>query len=64
MAIMQIVPFSECEQRRFEYIIDNDEDAAKLPERCAPGSMALSCATGNVFIVNASRAWVKLGGEA
>lgn len=63
MAIQQIAPFATCENRRYDYIIDNDEDAAHLPERCAAGSTALSCDSGNVFIVNASGNWVKLGGD-
>lgn len=63
MAIQQIAPFATCEKRRFDFIIDTDEDAAQLPATCAAGSTALSCDSGNVFIVNASGAWVKLGGE-
>lgn len=62
MAIEQIAPFSKCERRRYDYIIDTDEDVADLPETCAAGSTALSCASGEMFIVNASHKWVKLGG--
>jgi hypothetical protein len=62
MAIEQIAPFSTCEKRRYDYIIDTDEDADQLPASCAAGSTALSCASGSVFIVNASHEWVKLGG--
>ena len=64
MAIQQISPFSTCEKRRYDFIIDTDADAADLPATCSAGSTALSCASGNVFIVNASHVWVLLGGDA
>lgn len=49
--------------RQKEFILDAETDVAKLPE-CVPGSTALVCATGNVYIVNASGTWVLFGGEA
>lgn len=64
MAIEQVAPFATCEKRRYDYIMDTDADAANLPKTCAAGSTALSCASGRVFIVNASGAWVELGGGA
>lgn len=51
-----------CDSASHEFIIDTDADAKNLPEGCCCGSTALSCETGNVFIVNASGKWVKLGG--
>lgn len=63
MAYKQIAPTLECMNKMHDYILDTDEDVADLPETCAAGSTALSCATANVFIVNASGTWVKLGGE-
>lgn len=62
MAIKQISPTMNCSSRIHDFIIDTDADAADLPETCAAGSTALSCASGNVFIVNASGEWVILGG--
>lgn len=62
MAIKQIAPTMDCKNRMYDFIIDTDADKASLPETCAAGSTALSCATGNIFIVNASGKWVKLGG--
>jgi hypothetical protein len=47
----------------FEFIADTEADVASLPQ-CKPSSTALVCATGNVYIVNASGEWVKFGGEA
>lgn len=44
-----------------EFIVDTDADFANLPEACT-GSTALSVATGNVYIVNASGNWVPFGG--
>lgn len=64
MAFEQISPFSTCEKRRYDFIMDTDQDLADLPTECAPGSTALSCASGKVFIVNASHMWVELGGDA
>ena len=62
MAIEQVAPFSKCEKRRYDYIIDTDADVANLPKTCAAGSIAISCASGKVFIVNASHNWVEFGG--
>lgn len=62
MAIKEIAPTLNCTHKMHDYIIDTDNDAKDLPETCAAGSTALSCASGNVFIVNASGQWVKLGG--
>lgn len=63
MAFQQIGPYSTCERRRYDYILDEDQDLASLPEICAPGSTALSCASGTLFVLNASGEWVALGGE-
>ena len=49
--------------RVFEFIADTETDVSSLPQ-CKPSSTALVCATGNVYIVNASGQWVKFGGEA
>ena len=48
---------------RKEFICDTEADVSTLPE-CVPGSTALICTTGDVYIVNASGQWVKFGGEA
>lgn len=48
--------------KRKEFLCDTDEDFADLPE-CCTGSTAVSVATGNVLVVNASGKWVALGGE-
>lgn len=64
MAYKQIAPTLECANKMHDYILDTDADAANLPATCAAGSTALSCASGKVFIVNASGAWVELGGAA
>ena len=45
-----------------EYICDTDADVADLPQSC-PGSTALVCSSGKVYIVNASSNWVEFGGE-
>lgn len=45
-----------------EFICDTDADFADLP-KCNPGDTAVSTATGNVYVVNASGNWVAFGGE-
>ena len=46
---------------RKEFICDTDADFANLP-KCCTGSTAVSVATGNVVVVNASGEWVAFGG--
>lgn len=43
-----------------EFICDTDTDFALLP-KCDPGSIAVSIATGTVYVVNASGNWVEFG---
>lgn len=45
-----------------EFICDTDADFASLPKAHA-GDTAVSAATGNVYVVNASGNWVPFGGE-
>jgi DNA-binding beta-propeller fold protein YncE len=45
-----------------EFICDTDADFASLPKG-KPGDTAVSAATGNVYVVNASGNWVAFGGE-
>lgn len=45
-----------------EFICDTDADFANLPKG-KPGDTAVSAATGNVYVVNASGNWVPFGGE-
>lgn len=45
-----------------EYICDTDADFKDLPKR-NPGDTAVSAATGNVYVVNASGEWVLFGCE-
>lgn len=52
-------PFPEAVRK--EYLCDTDADFADLP-KAAPGSTAVSAATGNVMVVNASGEWVAFGG--
>lgn len=54
--------YCECaDAQKKEFLCDTDADFADLPTAC-PGSTALSVATGNVYVVNASGEWVKFGG--
>lgn len=62
MAYKQIAPTYECEAPRREFVLDTDADIADLPE-CGSGSVALSVASGKVFMKNASGVWAVLGGE-
>ncbi len=62
MAIKQMNPITECEHRKYDYVMDTDADAENLPATCASGSTAISVASGNIFMVNASGEWKLLGG--
>ena len=46
-----------------KFMLDTDDDAKELP-KCCPGSEALAPLSGNLYVVNASGAWVKFGSEA
>ena len=64
--------------RQLQFYIDADADINKLPTMtkigtqqggdvisclpCGKGSTAFSVATGNVFILNSSGVWMKIGG--
>lgn len=61
MAYKKIAPTYECEAPRMEFVLDTDADLEDLPE-CGAGSSAISVASGNVFMKNASGAWRILGG--
>lgn len=45
-----------------EYICDTDADFESLPKAHA-GDTAVSAATGNIKVVNASGEWVEFGGN-
>lgn len=45
---------------RKEFICDTDADFEQLPD-CGTGSAAVSIASGNVRVVNASGEWVDFG---
>ena len=63
MAYKQINPTYECTEPRKEFVIDTDADVASLPS-CGAGSAAISVASGNVWMKNASGEWKILGGGA
>ena len=56
---IRVNPLTNMEHR--EFICDTDADFADLPNG-NPGDTAVSAATGNVYIVNASGEWVLFGG--
>ena len=43
-----------------EYVCDTTEDVKKLPTGCAPGSTAYDIETGDVYILNGLKKWVKM----
>ena len=57
-------------ERQNDFIIDTDEDVALLPTstvgnvKTGKGSMALSIATGNLFVLNSEDEWVKVGTQS
>ncbi len=48
------------DSQRCEFLCDTDDDFASLPPSCT-GSTAISASTGNIYIVNASGAWIAFG---
>lgn len=64
--------------RQWQFYVDSDSDIIKLPTSsasgvqqgndvisclpCGKGSVALSIATGNLFVLNSSDNWVQIGG--
>lgn len=52
-------PCADAQQK--EFLCDTDADFATLP-KCCPGSTAVSVASKNVYMVNASGRWVLFGG--
>lgn len=44
-----------------KFVCDTEADVADLPKSCNVGSMAVIVETGDVYVVNASCGWVKLG---
>lgn len=64
--------------RQLQYIMDTDTDKTSLPTSttagtqqgtdqtahlpCGKGSMALSIASGKMFVLNSSNSWVEMGG--
>ena len=44
-----------------EYVADTESDVADLPTDVYPGSTCIVAATASVYILNASKEWVKLG---
>lgn len=43
-----------------EFVADTEEDIEKLPTNVYPGSVCIVAATGNVYILNNQKEWVKL----
>ncbi len=43
-----------------EFVVDTEADVANLPTNVAPGSNCVVAATGNVYILNTKKQWIKL----
>lgn len=44
-----------------EFVLDNESDVSKLPvEGCTMGSTAFIIETGNVYMLNGQKEWVKI----
>lgn len=63
--------------RQIQFIMDSDSDVANLPTAtangvkqdddathlpCGKGSLALSIASGKIYILNSSNQWTEMGG--
>lgn len=43
-----------------EFVVDSETDIALLPLECAMGSTAFVIETGDVYMLNGKREWVKI----
>lgn len=43
-----------------EFVADAEADVASLPKDCAMGSTCFVIATGEVYILNGEKVWVKI----
>ena len=43
-----------------EYVCDTPEDVAKLPKNCSMGGSAIVISTGDVYMLNSQKEWVKV----
>ena len=63
MAIKIIDSGGDTEQNVNQYILDTDDDVAKLPqEKRLSGSMALVLTSGDLWGCNTEGKWVRIGG--
>ena len=44
----------------FEYVCDAADDVEKLPTDCAMGSTAFAIESGDVYMINSQKEWVKI----
>ena len=55
----EYIPYTE--EWVCEFVCDSEEDVKTLPEKCAPGSIAMVATSGlPMYMVNASGKWVKV----
>lgn len=69
---MACIQYSGKDDRQLQYIVDADSDISKLPtstergyngEDCISiGSMAMSIASGKIFVLNSNNTWTVVGG--
>lgn len=69
MACIKYGGINECQ---IQYIVDTDSDISDLPtstkrgakgeDYIAKGSVALSIASGNIYVLNSSDTWTEVGG--
>lgn len=43
-----------------EYVCDNPDDIKTIPNNCAMGSQIIVISTGDVYMLNGLREWVKV----
>lgn len=46
--------------RVMEYIVDTATEVNNLPKDVAPGSVAFCVATGDIYMLNGQKVWVKI----
>jgi len=44
----------------YEFVCDTADDVENLPQYCAAGSTAFVIATGDLYMMNSEKEWVKI----
>lgn len=60
MPIKMIATNGQVQYNVDEFVIDSPDELKKLPNRSAPGSVAICTSNGEVYMKNGSGQWVEM----